>query len=162
MDFQTMSLINAGSKKTDLCILSYNSRGFGTFKQEYCRQLTSSVVVGNKIPILCNQEHFILRGNSYRINQALPNAHIVVKPAVKDSHTKGRPKGGLFIAVPDYFKSSIQDVSPTYWRLQAVLVKTQGSIILLINSYFPVDPRTMNIDENELSEVFQKYQKYYS
>jgi hypothetical protein len=143
-----MFLINAGSKKTDLCILSYNSRGFGTFKQEYCRQLTSSAVIGNKIPILCNQEHFILRGNSYKISQALPNSHIVVKPAVKDSHTRGRPRGGLFIAVPDYFKNNIQDASPSYWRLQAVLIKTQGFTILLINSYFPVDPHTMNIDEN--------------
>ena len=100
-------------------------------------------------------KHFILRGNSYKISQALPCSHIVVKPAVKESHTKGRPRGGLFIAVPDYFKNNIQDASPSYWRLQAVLIKTQGSTILLINSYFPVDPRTMNIDENELSEVFQ-------
>ena len=30
--------------------------------------------------------------------------------AVKESHTKG----GLFIAVPDYFKNNIQDASPTY------------------------------------------------
>ena len=150
-----MYLINAGLKKTELCILSYNSRGFGKLKQEYCRQLSSYAVVGNKIPILCNQEHFILRSNSYKISQALPNSHIIVKPAVKECHTKGRARGGLFIAIPDYFKNSIHDVSPSFWRLQAVLVKTQGSIILLINSYFPVDPRTMNIDENELSEVFQ-------
>ena len=54
--------------------------------------------------------------------------------------------------MPDYFKNNIQDVSPTYWRLQAALIKTEGSSILIINSYFPVDPRTVKIDENELNE----------
>ena len=61
----------------------------------------------------------------------------------------------MFIAVPNYFKNNIQDVSPGHWRLQAALIKTQGSIILLINSYFPVDPRTVNIDETELNEIFE-------
>ena len=150
-----MYLINAGDKETELCFISYNSRGFGALKQNYCRQLSSSVVVGNKIPILCNQENFILRGNSYKISQALPSSYLVVKPAIKETHTKGRGKGGLFIAVPDYFKNCIQNVSPSHWRLQAVLIKTKGSIVLLINSYFPVDHRTVNIDEGELSEVFQ-------
>ena len=60
----------------------------------------------------------------------------------------------MFIAVPDYFKNNIQDVSPGHWRLQAILVKTEGSIILLINSYFPVDPRTVVNDENKLNEIF--------
>ena len=51
--------------------MSYNSRGFGVLKQNFCRYLSSRQVVGNKIPILCNQEHFILRGNSYKLKQAL-------------------------------------------------------------------------------------------
>ena len=150
-----MLIINAGSNNTELCVVLYNSRGFGSLKQEYCRHLTSSATVGNLIPILCNQEHFILRGNSYKISQALSNSHLIIKPAVKDSHSRGRARGGLFIAVPDYFKNNIQDVSPTFWRLQAALIKTEGSSILLINSYFPVDPRTVNIDEDELNEVFE-------
>ena len=138
MDSRAIFLINAGNKETELCFISYNSRGFGVLKQDYCKQLLSSAVVGNKIPILCSQENFILRGNSYKISQALPGSYIVVKPAIKETHTKGRGKGGLFIAVPDNFKNSVQNVSPSHWRLQAVLVKTQGSVLLLINSYFPV------------------------
>ena len=155
MGLPPMLLINAGPKKTELCVLSYNSRGFGSLKQEYCRQLSSTAVVGNKIPILCNQEHFILQGNSYKISQALPSSHLIIKHVIKDAHSGGRARGGLFTAVPEYFKNSIQDVSPVYWRLQAVLIETQGSIILLINSYFPVDPRTVNNDENEFIEVFE-------
>ena len=130
MALPLMFIINEGSKDTELCVFSYNSRGFGALKQDFCNHLSSRSVVGNKIPILCNQEHFILRANSYKLNQALPNSHIVINPAEKASHCKGRARGGMFIAVPDYFKNNIQDVSPGHWRLQAVLVKTEGSIIV--------------------------------
>ena len=150
-----MSVINANSNKTELCVLSYNSRGFGPLKQEYCRQLISSSVVGDKIPVLCNQENFMLRNNSYRISQAFSNSYILIKPGVKESHSSGRPKGGLFIAVPSYFRNNIQDVSPEFWRIQAALIKTQGSTILLINSYFPVDTRGARIDDDELNEIFE-------
>ena len=146
--------INEGS--TELCILSYNSRGFGAVKQTFCNLLSSSSVVGNKIPILCNQENFILRANSYKINQALPNSCLIIKPAEKSSHCKGRPRGGMFIAVPNYFKNNIQDVSPSHWRLQAALVKVKGATILLINAYFPVDSHAAIDDDDELNEIFQE------
>ena len=150
-----MYIINEGLKKMELCIISYNSRGFGVLKQNYCRYWTSRQVVGNKIPILCNQEHFILRGNSYKLKQALPDSYVIINPADKSTHCKGRARGGLFISVPDYFKNNIQDISPGYWRLQAALVQAGGSTILLINSYFPVDNKDTIIDEFELSETFQ-------
>ena len=89
---KTMSVINANSRKTELCVFSYNSRGFGALKQEYCRQLISRNIVGDKIPIVCNQENFILRNNSYKTNNALPSCHILIKPSVKESHTSRRPK----------------------------------------------------------------------
>ena len=150
-----MSVINANSMKTELCVFSYNSRGFGALKQEYCRQLISSNVVGDKIPIVCNQENFILRNNSYKINQALPECQVFIKPAVKETHSSGRPKGGLFVAVPEYFRNNVQDVSPNFWRIQAILIKTQGSTILLINSYFPVDTRGARVDDDELNQIFE-------
>ena len=74
-----MSAFNANPRKTELCVFSYNSRGFGPLKQEYCRQLISSSVVGDKIPVLCNQENFMLRNNSYKINQPLLNFQIFFK-----------------------------------------------------------------------------------
>ena len=125
-----MYIINEGLKKMELCIISYNSRGFGVLKQNYCRYWTSRQVVGKKIPILCNQENFILQGNSYKLKQALPDSYVIINPADKSTHCKGRARGGLFITVPDYFKNNIQDISPGYWRLQAALVQAGGSTIL--------------------------------
>ena len=113
----------------------------------------SDRVVGNSVPILCNQENFILRANSYRINNALPGFYSLIKPAVKNNFDTGRPKNGMFIAVPDTFKNIIEDVSPNYWRLQAVILNCSNFRILLINSYFPVDPKTLNFDDSELLET---------
>ena len=62
----------------------------------------------------------------------------------------------MFIAVPDYFKNNIQDVSPSHWRLQAALVKVKGATILLINAYFPVDSHAAIDDDDELNEIFQE------
>ena len=47
----------------------------------------------------------MLKGNSYKIRKALPGFFTMIKPAVKTSHDKGRPKGGLFLAVPDYIRN---------------------------------------------------------
>ena len=117
--------------------------------------MTSESVVGNKIPILCNQENFILRGNSYKINQALPDYFAIIKPAVKKALDKGRPRNGMFVAVPDKFKNVVSDVSPDFWRLQAIKVQCGSTNFLLINSYFPVDPRTVKNDDPDLSETIE-------
>ena len=133
--------------------MSYNSRGFCTAKQDFCNILLSDNTVGSSVPILCNQENFILRANSYRINNALPGFYTVIKPAVKNNFDSGRPKNGMFIAVPDMYKNILEDVSPNYWRLQAVVLNCSNCRILLINSYFPVDPKTQNFDDSELLET---------
>ena len=104
-------------------------------KQEFCRNLMS--LCGNKIPVLCNQENFLLRENNYKVRQALPGCHIIFKGAKKVNLDKGRPANGMFLAIPDKFNGSILDVSPNHWRLQAVILKCNKSSILVINSYFP-------------------------
>ena len=141
--------INSSSSDYPLCILSYNSRGFGSDKQEFCKYLMSSSCVGDKLPILCNQENFILKGNSYKVRQAFPGFFPLIKPAVKESYNNGRPKNGMFILVPNSFKNSIVDVSPDNWRIQAAIINLKSSRILLLNTYFPVDRRNLdgNIDE---------------
>ena len=85
----------------EVCVISYNSRGFNQMHQDFIRTLSSDQVVGNRIPIICNQENFILRGNYYKILQAMPGFHIIINPAVKNNLDQGRPKGGMCIAVPD-------------------------------------------------------------
>ena len=80
-----------------VCFISYNSRGFDSLKTNLVRQLVSKEVVGTKVPIICNQENFIIRENSYKINRALPGFQVLVNPAVKNNPGLGRPKNGMFI-----------------------------------------------------------------
>ena len=122
-------------------------------KIDFIRHLLSEEVVGSKIPILCNQENFILRDNSYKILNALPDYQVLVNPAVKLGHDLGRPKNGMFVAFPQAIKNCVTDVSPGFWRIQAAKFKFGNSTILLINSYFPTDPRRVAADDSELIET---------
>ena len=140
-------------RSNKVCFISYNSRGFSSFKSEFIRKLASQEIVGDKLPVICNQENFILRDNSYKLTSALPGFQVLINPAVKNNHDRGRPKNGMFIAFPDEIKNNVIDVSPGYWRLQAVKIKFGSATTLLINSYFPVDPRRPNADDTELQET---------
>ena len=143
----------------EVCILSYNSRGFSATTEAFIRNLVSPSTVGSRIPILCNQENFILRDNSYKIVKSLPGFHFIIKQAIKNSLDTGRPKGGLFIAFPSSMKNNIHDVSPEFWRVQAIKIKLSSATVLLINSYFPTDPRRANQDETELQETISSIRK---
>ena len=61
----------------------------------------------------------------------------------------------MFITVPSLLNSCIDDVSPGYWRLQAIIVKTGNSRLLVINSYFPTDPLTIRFNESDLIETLE-------
>ena len=117
------------------------------------RLLVSDAVTGGKLPILCNQENFQLRDNSYRLNQALPGFKLLIKPAVKNDLNYGRPSNGMFIAFPDTIMNQVKDVSPDFWRIQAAKIQFKSSTLLLINSYFPTDPQRNNMDETELLDT---------
>ena len=144
----------------EVCVISYNSRGFSEMHQDFIKTLSSDQVVGNRIPIVCNQENFILRGNFYKILQAMPGFHVFINPAVKNNLDRGRPKGGMFIAIPDCIKSQVTDVSPGHWRVQAVVISSPDSNTLLINTYFPCDSGRQaggNLEEAiEVIEVIKK------
>ena len=130
----------------EISIISYNSRGFSNCKQDFVKLLTK--LTGNVHTILCNQEHFLLRNNDYLVKQTLPDHHVVFKPAVKNS-LDGRPKGGLFMAVPLKYKDKVEDVSPDSFRIQCIILSLPSTKLLLINTYFPTDPKG-DFDENEL------------
>ena len=57
--------------------------------------------------------------------------------------------------MPDIIKNEVNDVSPAFWRTQAITLKIGSSRILLINTYFPTDPGTVILDETELCETLQ-------
>ena len=139
-----------------ICIYSYNSRGFAEEKQDLCKILMSST--GCTYPILCNQENFLLQANGYKIKKCLPGAHIIFKEAFKSSHDNGRPKNGMFIAIPAAIKEFVTDISPNHWRVQAVIVHTESNKIMIINSYFPTDSRVSEFDSSELLTVLSTIQ----
>ena len=132
-----------------LSIISFNSRGFGLDKRSICSKLIS---IKEKVTILCNQENFLLKNNSYKIKQVLPNYQIIFNPAIKDK-LDGRPKNGMFIAVPDIFRGNVLDVSPKNWSIQAILIRTMDKSLLLMNSYFPQDMKTLDYMDNGLEEI---------
>ena len=138
---------------TKVCIFSYNSRGLSDINKNFMKLLVSDEVTGGKIPILCNQENFQLRDNTYRLNQVLPGFKLIIKPAIKKDLSSGRPSNGMFIAFPDSTKNQVTDVSPDFWRVQAVQIQFKSSTLLLINSYFPTDPQRNNCDETDLLDT---------
>ena len=83
----------------------------------------------------------------------LPNSHIIFKSAVKEGFN-GRPMNGMFIAVPNEIKENFSDVSPDHWRVQAAIMNTNEEKVLILNTYFPTDGRTLRFDDTELLEVF--------
>ena len=135
--------------------LSFNSRGFSEQKQDFCKTLISQEIIGNREAIFCNQENFLLRNSSYKITRTFPNHHCIINPAVKSNHDKGRAKNGMFIAVPNSLINLVNDVSPGHWRVQAVTVSVSSSSILLVNSYFPTDPKTNDFNDDDLRETLQ-------
>ena len=107
-------------------------------------------------PIVCNQENFLLKGNRYKVKQCLPNSKIIFKPAIKES-VEGRPKHGMFIAIPRELKEFAEDVSPHHERVQAVMLSLATNV-LIINSYFPTDPKLNDFDTTELMATLASIQ----
>ena len=132
--------------KGKICIFSYNSRGFSNEKQDLCNLLMTHTE--DYYPILCNQQNFLLQGNRYLAKKCLPDARLVFKNAVKDNF-EGRPKNGMFIAIPDVIKQQVNNASPAHW-MEVPGYYSIDLRILLINSYFPTDPKTATSDTSDL------------
>ena len=95
---------------------------------------------------------FSLESDWFIINQALPDHHILFKHAEKD-YLEGRPKNGMFIAIPGIMKENVTDISPIHWRIQAAIIKTKNSGIMIINSYIPYDSKSPTNIDPELEEL---------
>ncbi len=134
--------------KSSICFFSFNSRGFSEDKQDLCKILMIESV--KYIPVLCNQENFLLYGNRRRVEQCLVNSKVYFKKAVKDSLHRGRAKNGMFIAIPKLYADLTKDVSPDHWRVQAITINTPNCKMLVINSYFPTDPKINDFDTDDL------------
>ena len=137
---------NKNYKRNKLRIYSYNSRGFDKIKQQVCSELLK--LDNTAASIICNQENFVLKGNKFKIQQALPEHHIFFKPAKKDG-LEGRPVNGMFTAIPNQLKNRARDVSPKSDRLQGVILDIDRESTLLVNVYFPADPKTKTYNQDE-------------
>ena len=133
-----------------LCIFRYNSRDFNLDKQVFCRNLIMSS--GCNLTVLCDQENFLLKANGNIIKQVLPDFHILFKSTLKEC-LEGRPRNGMFIAMPNTIKKNVTDISPDHWRVQADLIQNKNSNIMITNSYFPQDSKSPIHIDPELEEV---------
>ena len=79
--------------------------------------------------------------------------HVFIKPASKDQF-EGRPVNGMFVAIPKFLRNKAKDVSPNHNRMQAVLLETDESVVMIVNVYFPPDPKTKAYSMNsDLEDV---------
>ena len=130
-------------------IVSYNSTGFPLQRQSYIKKLLLFS------DVLCGQEHFQLKNCKYRIANSIDDSFdSFFKPAVKSDLilTKGRPKGGLFIA---WRKSQVKKATRIVcksFRLQAVILEYSDCRLLIINTYFPCDNQKLILSESEAVE----------
>ena len=59
----------------------------------------------------------------------------------------------MFIAMPNTIEEHVTDISPDHWRVQAALIQNKNSNIMIINSYFPQDSKSLIHIDPELEEV---------
>ena len=136
-----------------ICIYSYNSRGSNENKLEFIKDIIE--IPQRNIPIFCLQEHFLLRNNVYKLSKAFKNYAVLAKPAYKNFKVqdKGRPMGGLATIIPKGWRKNTTILKSQSWRIQPLLIKVNMKSFLVLNSYFPTDPRTMGGENIELENV---------
>lgn len=143
---------------TSIKLLSYNSRGFNKFKGEFLNTLSSSL----DIDIICSQEHLRLRENVGSVQKELKSYNSTFVPAVKSniSISSGRPSGGLGLLWKHSLDNLINIIRhPNSNRVHAI---TFDSKFLIVNTYFPVDPKVDNFDDFELLKTLEDINWYLS
>ena len=137
----------------NICITSYNSTGLGIAVQNFLSTLS---IFSN---ILCLQEHFLLDSksknfsNTDKLRKLYSNKYdMFIIPAKKDPYqvSKGRGKGGLATLWDKNLTKYASQVKCSSFRLQATRFSFPSGSLLVLNTYFPCDPRVNNFDDEEL------------
>ena len=78
-----------------------------------------------------------------------------ILPAYKENNqvTRGRGKGGLVTMWKKALTKYVSKVKCANFRIQATKFTFPSGPVLVINSYFPCDPRTDNFDDSELTTL---------
>ena len=111
--------------------------------------------------ILCIQEHFLLDAqdrkysNTNKLRKKFTNCDMFIVPAHKNSNqvSKGRGKGGLVTMWSKKMTKYVSKIKCDNYRIQATKFNFPSGPVLIINTYFPCDPRTINFDDTELLSI---------
>ena len=153
MSTQVNNSTGGGENSHNVAIMSYNSTGWTDMKVNFVNILLQAHGI-----LICGlQEHFILENNLYRIN-CFQNYEVFSIPAVKNNDVlhRGRPSGGLSIIYHQMLcKVATPLRVPNSSRVQGLKVNLSNSPLLIINSYFPNDPRTVDFDDSVLLQTLE-------
>ena len=132
---------NDNTINNSITVFSYNCRGFSDEKVQFMKTLFE----GCNSHIFGIQEHFLLRENFYKIDQAFENYDKYFLPATRSNNniSKGRPSKGLAIL---WRKDLVFRANPTKMtslksdRVHGVVFHfINGLDMLYINAYFPTN-----------------------
>ena len=106
--------------------------------------------------ILC--VHFLLDAkdrkysNTDKLRKKFNNCDMFIVPACKNSNqlSKGRRKGGLATIWSKKIIKYVSKIKSENYRLQATKFNFPSGPVVIINTYFPCDPRTLNFNDTEL------------
>ena len=116
-------------------------------------------MVIQKVSMFWKKNFQKLRNIKINMNPERRQLHIVIaKPAYKDTNTqtRGRAKGGLAIIMPKHVRKHIKIIECDSWRIQPLLLTIKLKKVLIINVYFPTDPKTINGECNELEDCLAR------
>ena len=137
----------------NICVTSYNSTGFSLGVKNF---LTTLSLFSS---IICLQEHFLLDSkdkkysNTNKLRKAFSDKFdMFIVPAFKENKqvTKGRGKGGLATMWDKSLTKYVSLVKCSSFRLQATRFNFPRGSFLVLNTYFPCDPRKDNFNDEEL------------
>ena len=138
--------------KNKICLSSFNSTGFGLAAQQYVETLLLFS------DIVCMQEHFLLDAkdrkysNTSKLRNRYKNCDMYIVPAFKENNqvSKGRGKGGLATLWDKKITKYVSKIKCENFRLQATKFNFPSCELLILNTYFPCDPRTNSFNDTEL------------
>ena len=140
----------------DIRLLSYNSHGFNEAKGNFLNFLGVSM----NIDIFFIQEHLHLRQNVFKVQNELSTFDSFIVPATKSDNyvSGGRASGGLATFWKRSLNNYIKTIKhPDSTRVQGIVFQDK---YLLINTYFPTDPKTPNFNDLILLKCIQDIKWY--
>ena len=144
----------AYDKIKNIPIISYDSTGWNTLKAQFF----SALAITHSIGVGAIQEHFLLKGNLYKLSKEFPCYGVFSIPAVKSNSavSRGRPSCRLSIIYKKQLMKYTSHIQvPDSNRVQALKVKLPTETFIFINAYFPTDPKVNNFNEGELHKTLQ-------